>query len=80
MPLRFTFEISSVAPMFRAATVSSRSLDETPASIKAARNMSPLIPEKQSRYAMRIGKNLYHTEGQRITEEIICLFFSSFTL
>src|SRR5713226_8563089 len=58
MPLRLTFEISRCAPMFRAATVSSKSFGETPASIRAARNMSPLIPEKQSRYAMRIKASL----------------------
>ena len=37
-----------------AATVSSSSRGETPASTSAPRNMSPLMPEKHSRYAMRI--------------------------
>ena len=49
MPLRLTREISSRAPMFSAATVSSKSLAGTPASTRAPRNMSPLMPEKQSR-------------------------------
>ena len=34
----------------------------TPASTRAPRNMSPLMPEKQSRYAIRIEirRNLHH--------------------
>ena len=44
-----TRESSSVAPMFRPATVFSNRSSGTPASSRAPRNMSPLIPEKQSR-------------------------------
>ncbi len=49
IPLRVTREISNRAPISKAATVSSRSFAGTPASTRAPRNMSPLMPEKQSR-------------------------------
>src|SRR5581483_9208480 len=41
--------ISSLAPIPSAATVFSSSFGDTPASTRAPRNMSPLMPEKHSR-------------------------------
>ena len=53
-PPRVTLRLSRRAPTFRAAAVFSRSENGTPASTRAPRNMSPEMPEKHSRYAIRI--------------------------
>ena len=58
-PPRLTLRISSRAPTFSAAVVSSSRAKGTPASTSAPSSMSPLMPEKHSKYPIRMEMKLY---------------------
>ena len=60
IPLRSTREASKVIPKSSAATVFWNNSNGTPASTNAPRNMSPLMPENPSRYAIRMEVARWH--------------------
>src|SRR5215469_8210667 len=60
-----TFRISTRASRFNAAVVCSSRANGTPASTRAPSSISPLIPEKHSKYPMRIERIVSHALGGR---------------